>query len=288
MTAGLLLLTLAGLLVSGGLVVAVAAVRGFGLLPAGSRPERRFHRRLLTPLHLGALGTAVLVLLITGWPVAALAAAGAVAFIPKVLGGGKASKQMIATSEALADWTRRLADLISSGAAGSTRDALRRSLSSAPEPIAPAVTNLVTRMGPQGVEPALRQFAREVDDPAADKIAMVLILRERNGGPGLAEVLTALAADLDDRSRMVREVEAERAKPRANMRTIVVVTLVLVVGMTLFARTFLSGYSTPLGQVALLLDVAIFATALRWMRRLSDPPRPPRVLVDPDLATVDR
>ncbi len=288
MTAGLLLLILAGVLVSGGLVTAVAAVRGVSILSSGSSSIRRARRRRITSLHLGALATGVLALLITGWPVAALAAAGGVVFIPKVLGGGKASRQMIATAEALADWTRRLADLISSGAAGSTRDALRRSLSSAPEPIAPAVTNLVTRMGPQGVEPALRQFAREVDDPAADKIAMVLILRERNGGPGLAEVLTALAADLDDRSRMVREVEAERAKPRANMRTIVVVTLVLVVGMTLFARTFLSGYSTPLGQVALLLDVALFATALRWMRRLSDPPRPPRVLIDPDLATVDR
>ncbi|TFV91208.1 type II secretion system F family protein [Blastococcus sp. CT_GayMR16] len=288
MTAGLLLLTLAGLVISAGLVAAVAAARGVALWPGGPRSARRRHRQLFSPLYLGALGTAVLVLLITGWPVAALAAAGGVVFVPKVLGGGKASRQLIATSEALADWTRRLADLISSGAAGSTRDALRRSLTSAPEPITPAVTNLVTRMGPQGVEPALRQFAREVDDPAADKIAMVLILRERNGGPGLAEVLTALAADLDDRSRMVREIEAERAKPRANMRTIVVVTLVLVVGMTLFARTFLSGYSTPLGQVALLVDVAIFGTALRWMRRLSDPPRPPRVLTDPGLATVDR
>jgi tight adherence protein B len=287
-TAGVLLMVLAGLLVSAGLVGAAAAVRGVSVLFAGSPSAPGSRRPRITPLHLGALATGVLVLLITGWPVAALAAAAGVVFIPKVLGGGKASRQLIATSEALADWTRRLADLISSGAAGSTRDALRRSLSSAPEAIAPAVTNLVTRMGPQGVEPALRQFAREVDDPAADKIAMVLILRERNGGPGLAEVLTALAADLDDRSRMVREVEAERAKPRANMRTIVVVTLVLVVGMVLFARTFLSGYSTPLGQVALLLDVALFGTALRWMRRLSDPPRPPRVLVDPDLAPVDR
>jgi Flp pilus assembly protein TadB len=288
MTAGGLLLTLAGLLVSGGLVGAGAAVRGVSVLPTGSPSARGSRRPRITPLHLGALAAGVLMLLLTGWPVAALAAVGGVVFIPKVLGGGKASKRMIATSEALADWTRRLADLISSGAAGSTRDALRRSLSSAPEAIAPAVTNLVTRMGPQGVEPALRQFAREVDDPAADKIAMVLILRERNGGPGLAEVLTALATDLDDRSRMVREVEAERAKPRANMRTIVVVTLVLVVGMVLFARTFLSGYSTPLGQVALLLDVALFGTALRWMRRLSDSPRAPRVLVDPDLAPVDR
>ncbi len=288
MTAGLLLLTLSGLLVSGGVVMAVAAVRGAGVRPADSAPVRPTPRPRITRLYVGALAAGVLVLLITGWPVAALATVGTVAFIPKVLGGGKASKQVITTSEALADWTRRLADLIGSGAAGSTREALRRSLSSAPEPIAPAVTNLVTRMGPQGVEPALRQFADEVGDPAADRIAMVLILRERNGGPGLAEVLTALAIDLDDRSRMVREVEAERAKPRANMRTIVVVTLVLVFGMTLFARTFLSGYSTPLGQVALLVVVAIFGTALRWMRRLSDPPTPPRILVDPEPVAVDR
>ena len=288
MTAGLLLLTLSGLLVSGGAVMAVAAVRGASIRPAGSAPVRPSPRPRITRLHVGALAAGMLVLLITGWPVAALATVGTVAFIPKVLGGGKASKHLITTSEALADWTRRLADLIGSGAAGSTREALRRSLSSAPEPIAPAVTNLVTRMGPQGVEPALRQFADEVGDPAADRIAMVLILRERNGGPGLAEVLTALATDLDDRSRMVREVEAERAKPRANMRTIVVVTLVLVFGMTLFARTFLSGYSTPLGQVALLVVVAIFGTALRWMRRLSDPPTPPRILVDPEPVAVDR
>ena len=288
MTAGLLLLTLSGLLVSGGVVMAVAAVRGASIRPADSPPVRPSPRPRITRLYVGALATGVLVLLITGWPVAALATVGTVAFIPTVLGGGKASKQVITTSEALADWTRRLADLIGSGAAGSTREALRRSLSSAPEPIAPAVTNLVTRMGPQGVEPALRQFADEVGDPAADRIAMVLILRERNGGPGLAEVLTALATDLDDRSRMVREVEAERAKPRANMRTIVVVTLVLVFGMTLFARTFLSGYSTPLGQVALLVVVAIFGTALRWMRRLSDPPTPPRILVDPEPVAVDR
>ena len=287
MTAGGLLLTLAGLLLSAGVVGAVGAARGVPVLPQRPTSMHRSSRRRVTPLHLSALAAGVLVLLVTGWPVAALGAAGGVVFIPKVLGGGKASKQLITRSEALADWTRRLADLISSGAAGSTRDALRRSLSSVPEPIAPAVANLVTRMGPQGTETALRQFAREIDDPAAEKIAMVLILRERNGGPGLAEVLTALAADLDDRSRMVREVEAERAKPRSNMRTIVVVTLVLVVGMTLFARTFLSGYSTPLGQVALLVVVAIFATALRWMRRLSDPVKPPRVLFDPDPAPVD-
>ena len=111
-------------------------------------------------------------LLLTGWPVAAIAAAAAVVFVPQVLGGGKAAKRMIATSEALADWTRRLADLISSGAAGfdPRRAAPVAELGAAPDR-AGGVHTWCTRMGPQGVERALRQFAREVDDPAADKIA---------------------------------------------------------------------------------------------------------------------
>jgi len=280
MSPGVLLLTVAGLVVAAGLVSLAAAVHGVSFMPPRIGSTARAKLRV-TPMHLVAVAAGVVVLLVTGWPVAAIATAAAVVFVPQVLGGGKAAKRMIAKSEALADWTRRLADLISSGAAGSTREAMRRSLTSVPEPISAEVTRLVRRMGPQGAEPALRQFAREVDDPAAQKIAGVLILRERNGGPGLADVLTALAQDLDDRSRMVREVEAERAKPRSNMRFIIIITAALMAGMMLFARTFLSSYSTVFGQVMLVGVAATFAVALRWMRKLSDPPPNPTVLLNP-------
>lgn len=280
MKPGVLLLTVAGLLLAGGLVSLVAALQGVTFLPP-PKPGTGRSKPKLTPMHLVGVAAGVLVLLVTGWPVAAIGTAAAVIFVPQVLGGGKTAQRMIVKSQALADWTRRLADLISSGAAGSTRDAMRRSLSSVPEPIAAEVDRLVRRIGPQGTERALRQFAREVGDPAAQKIAGVLILRDRNGGPGLAEVLTDLAQDLDDRSRMVREVEAERAKPRANMRFIVILTAVLMSAMMLFARSFLSAYSTVLGQVLLAGVAAIFALALRRMRRLSDPPATPTVLVDP-------
>jgi hypothetical protein len=281
-TAGALLFTIAGLLVCVGLVGGVCAVRGVELLPHHMTRHGPSRWRL-TSLHGAALAGGVVVLLLTGWPVAAIATVAAVVFMPKVLGGGKAAQRQIAKAEALADWTRRLADLISSGAAGSTRDALQRSLNSTPAPIADQVARLVSRVGPQGAETALRLFAADVNDPAADKIAGVLILRERNGGPGLADVLTGLAIDLDERSRMVREVESERAKPRANMRTIVAVTGLLIVGMMLFARTFLSSYSTVFGQVMLVVVAGVFAVALRWMRRLSDPSVAPRVLIDPNL-----
>jgi hypothetical protein len=284
MITGGLLFTIAGLLVFAGGVGVVNSVRGVVLFPPRTARKGPPAKLQVTPLHLVGVAVGVAVLLLTGWPVAAIAISAAVVFVPSVLGGGKAAKRMIAKSEALADWTRRLADLISSGAAGSTRDALRRSLNSVPAPIEAEVTRLVHRMGPQGTEPALRQFAREVDDPAADKIAGVLILRERNGGPGLADVLTGLASDLDDRTRMIREVESERARPRGNMRTIVAVTGVLIVGMMLFARTFLSAYSSVFGQVLLVAVAAVFSIALRWMHRLSDPSVPSRVLLDPEPA----
>lgn len=282
MTAGVLLVTVAGLLIAAGAVAGVYAWRGERLLPP--RPARRGWRP--RPIHAAALAAGLVILLITGWPVAGLAAAGAVVFIPAVLGGGAAAARQIARADALADWTRRLADLLSSGAAGSIVDALSRSASSAPPVLAGPVRGLVTRMDAVGAEPALRRFAAEVGDPAAQKIAGVLILRERHGGPGLAEVLTELAADVEDRARMLREVETERARARANARTIVILTAAMVLGMLFFTRTFLAPYSGPVGQVLLAGVVAVFVVALRWLRRLSDPPPEPPVLTDPTPAAV--
>lgn len=282
MTPGVLLMLVAGLLLATGFVLALGALLASPALPKPPSTQRRRDGALAnTPLVLGGIAVGVVIFLLTGWPVAGLGAAAAVIFVPGVLGGGKAAQQELAKSEALSDWTRRLSDLIGSGAASSTVEALRRTMLSVPETIAPAVTNLVSRIRPQGTEPALRQFAREVDHPAADKIAMVLILRERNGGPGLAEVLTALADDLDERARMVRDVEAERAKPRANMRLIVILAFILVTLMTLFVRPFLEPYSSIIGQIVLLVDVVLFGAALRWMQRISRPGVRDVVLVDP-------
>lgn len=279
MTAGRLLLVVAGLLVPAGALLIAAGLRRVdgSRGPVPTAPARLRWR--LRSLHLLAAAAALGALLLTGWPVAALGAAGAVLYLPAVLGGAAAARQLITRSEALAAWTRHLADLIASGAASSTVEALRRSAASAPAPITAAVRALVDRLGPQGPETALRRFADDVADPLADKIAMVLILRERNGGRGLAEVLTALADDLDERTRMLRELEAERAKPRANMRTIVTVTGVLVVGMLLFTRPFLATYGTAAGEVGLAVVAALFGWALRWMRGLACPEPTTRVLI---------
>jgi hypothetical protein len=48
-----------------------------------------------------------------------------------------------------------------------------------------------------------------------------------------------------------------------------------------FSRTFLSPYSGVLGQVLLAVVAGVFVAALRWLRRLSDPPAEPAVLINP-------
>ena len=283
MTPGGLLFGVGGLITTAGLVGLVAATRGHEPdAPTLKAPGRsRVSGLRVRRLHLIAAAAGIATLAITGWPVAAVGVALGVWFVPSVLGGKKAAERDITRTEAIGQWTRRLAELLRSGAAGSLDAALRRSLPACPTAIASEVAALVSRMGPQGIETALRTFCAEVDNRAAEKVAGALILRSRHGGAGLAEVLSGLADDLDDRVRMVREIEAERAKPRADTRTIVIATALLVIGEILFARRFLTPYSTVPGELAMVVVVGIFAVALRWLRRMSQPIRRPKVLTNP-------
>jgi tight adherence protein B len=267
MTAAGVLIGVGVMLGLSGVMLAVAALRGFAL---PGRPIRVHPWPRLRRSHAVVAAAGLLVFVLTGWPAAAAGAAGAVLIVPAIL-DTSATVQEIARLEGLAGWARRVADLLASGAAGSLEAAIRRSETTTPPSIGGAVATLVVRIGPQGLEPALRRFADDVNLPAGDLVVAALILRSRHGGRGLVAVLTGLADDLDEQVRTARDVEADRAKPRANVRMMVLFTLALVAGLVLFARQFLAPYATPLGQLALTGVVAVFAAALLWLRRLSRP-----------------
>ena len=71
---------------------------------------------------------------------------------------------------------------------------------------------MASRIGTQGAEPALRQFAKEISDPVGDHVAVALIVRHRHGGVGLADVLAQLAGDVDEQVRMRRDILAEQSE----------------------------------------------------------------------------
>src|SRR5215468_5291478 len=127
----------------------------------------------------------LVMLTLTHWPVAALAAAAAVIFVPKVTAAG-AARQRTARLEGLEQWTRRLSDMLTAGRG--LEEAIEASARSAPSAIAAPVATLAARLNARtGSEPALRAFAAEIDDPAGDRIAAALIIATGHRGGGVRD-----------------------------------------------------------------------------------------------------
>jgi len=235
-----------------------------------SRDIRRVRRALI------AAGSGLLVLLYLRIPAAALLVATLAWVAPTLLGGAAQAQASIARLEALADWTRRVADLMSSGAG--LEQAMEASLSSCPPPIMAEVRALVARLTARWTAgDALRAFADDLED--ADEVVGALILAaDVARGAGLRQALVALAESTEARVRARREVEADRAKPRSGARTVMIIIGVSVVAVMLLGRQFLLPYRSLTGEIVLAVDGALFLAALWWMRTLSDTPSEPRLL----------
>lgn len=212
----------------------------------------------------------------TGWPVAALAAAVAVLGVPALVHPSR-PREALDRLDALTSWTRRVADLLASGAGG-LEQALAYTVATTGPPLQQSVDRLVRRLPAVGLEAALRGFAADVDDPAADEIVASLIVRARAGGRGLASVLHSQATAMAAEATARRQVETDRATPRAAVRSLVWITLTMLVGLVVFARDYLAPFDTVTGQVVLAAIAGLMTAALWWLHRMSTPSARPRIL----------
>jgi Flp pilus assembly protein TadB len=268
---------LAGALIMTGLVL-LAAELTRKAPPPGTPPARLLsagftgaaRRRVLL-----AVAAGLLMLLLTRWPVAALAAAAGVVFVPR-LTSTRQARQRTAMLEGLEQWTRRLADMLT--ASRGLEDALEVSARTAPAAIAGPVTALARRLSARvGAEEALRAFAAEIDDPAGDRIAAALIIATGQRGGGVNGVLNALAEILARDVAARREIEADRAQHRTTVRWIIV----FITGFTLFAivnRAYSAPYGTLAGQSVLAFVCVLYAAGLGWLHKLGTIPGPGRFL----------
>lgn len=247
-----------------------APARGSAL--SGLLPWRRLPRRGLA----AAAVVGSLVWLLTGWPVAAFLVAAGVLTVPRLV-RGRESQRLIARLDALASWVRRLADLLASGAGG-LEQAIASSARTAPDALATEVETLAVRLQTRGLEPALRAFADDVDDEAADEVALALILRARAGGRGLVDVLDAKATALEREVVARRDIDADRAKPRTDVRAILGITAALLAGLVFFAREFLTPFNDLRGQLVMAGIGVLLAASGWWMHRLVRTRRPARLL----------
>jgi Flp pilus assembly protein TadB len=273
----ILLAALAGAAIAAGLVLAARGL--FGRAPAPGTPPRLVSRGALSPVGrrqvLLAVLAALVVFLLTRWPVGALAAAAAVVFLPRLtMSGGQ--RQRTAMLEGLEQWIRRLADMVT--ASRGLEDALSASARSAPPAVAGPVGRLAGRLAARtGAEAALRAFAAEIDDPAGDRIAAALIIATGRRGGGARDVLVALATLLARDVAGRREIEAERAQHRTTVRWIGI----FITGFTVFSvlnRSYSAPFGTLTGQVVLACVVGLYALGLFWLHRLGSLPAAGRFL----------
>lgn len=274
---GALLSMLAGAMIAAGLVLGYAGMQRRPARPPRPRRRRRWWfwvGRMPTWQRWTLLASAGagLLLVVFGAPVVVglllpLAVLGLPVLLVTSAGGAR-----IARLDAISEWTRNLASVITAGQ--SLEQALTASLRSTPEPIRPQVMSLVARLRARwSTEAALLQFADELDDATGDLMVSALIIGSRHRGEGLSRVLTGLSESVAEEVRSRREIEAEREKARGSARLI---TILSVGGVAVFAVSgdFLAPYRTPLGQLILAGMVGLFVFGLVWLRRMvaDDPP----------------
>jgi Flp pilus assembly protein TadB len=268
----------AGAMVVGGLLALVAGLRRVPDVPRRRRSRRprvvAVSRRTTALAALG-LAAGVLGWLATGWVLALVIGPVTVAGLPLLL-SPPASTEQIARLEALEEWTRSLAGVLTVGVG--LEQALVATLRSTPAPISAEVHRLVARLRARWVtEDALRAFADELDDSTGDLVAANLILGARRRGAGLASVLEGLAESVSADVRARRQVEADRAKPRATARwvTLISASALLVLAVS---GDYVEPYGTALGQVILAVLLAAYVATLVWMRRMAQGRPLPRFL----------
>jgi Flp pilus assembly protein TadB len=278
MRTSVLLVTLLGAVVGLGAALLVVALRGTaprtGRVVRGGRSLlERAGRRAVVAIVVG-----LLTLVVTRWPVAAVAAVALVFGWSALFGGTRMERQATARIEGLAAWTESLRDTIA-GAVG-LEQAIPATVYAASPAIRPQLRLLVDRLRvrvPLAV--ALQRLADELDDPSADLVVAALILNARLRGPGLRQVLTSLSeaarAELDMRQR----VAAGRSATRRSAQIVMIFSLSVIVLLTVVNRAYVAPYASATGQLVLTVVVGCFAGGFVWMKRLSGIEMPGRFLV---------
>jgi tight adherence protein B len=276
-TAGIL-----GALAGLGVILIITGLRRTGAPQPSERASRivsRLRQEATMPRVAGTLAAAAAIAAVTRWPAGTVLAGLAAWFLPRTLGPDREHARALERIEAIASWTEMLRDTIA--AAAGLEQAILAAEPVAPAPIREHVVLLAARIRRgERLPAALRAFATEIADPTADLVVAALLLAAEQQARDLAQLLGSLADSARQHAVMRMRVAAGRARVRTAARIIIAVTLLLVVGMLAWSRAFLAPYSTPAGQLMLLVVGACFAAGFWWLHRISVMGSDPRILTN--------
>ncbi len=266
---------LAGGLVGIGLWLAVGAVAGWQLLPTREYLAVKVDQALQTLTRFGlAVLIAVVVLVVTGWPVAAVFAAGGTVLAPRLLGGSRARQAAIDKTEAIASWAESVRDTMA--AAAGLEEALTATAVAPPAAIAPEVRRLAERLRHQRLTDALTTFGDELDHPSSDLVVAALTIAAKMEAADLGSLLSRLAVSIRDDATMRVKVEVGRQRLRTSAKIILGSVAATVVMLMVLNRTYLDAYDSLLGQLMLGVVGGVFAGGSWLMAKMSNIDLPER------------
>jgi Flp pilus assembly protein TadB len=279
MTTSLLIPLALGALLGAGIFVAVLAYVGLPQRDASKPPLLRSASLTGSATRLArGLVVGILTLLASRWIVAAVGLGLLAAYWDRVAGDARAERLGIARLDALASWTESLRDTIA-GAIG-LEQAIPATAANAAAAIRPSLNLLVDRLRIREPLPdALVKFADDLGDPSADVICSALVLNARLRGPGLRDVLTALAQSTREELDMRRRIESSRKSIRRSVKIVLIIVLSVMGGLTVFNHEYVSAYDDLTGQLVLLIVALVFFGGIMWLRRLATPEKIGRFLV---------
>ena len=228
-----------------------------------------------------ALGVLVglVILVVTRWVVLALALGFLVALWDKIFGGVQSERKAINRLDGLAAWTEALRDTIA-GAVGLEQAIPATAVNAAPT-VRPALNLLVDRLRVREPLPsALLKFSDDLDDSSADLIVAALILNSRLRGPGLRDVLGALAESAREELDLRRRVEGSRRSTRRSVQLVVLITLAVPALLVLFNQDYVAPYATVEGQMVLTVIIGLFGLGVVWLRKLAGVEAPELFLIE--------
>lgn len=250
-----------------GLVLVLAGLARrtvFGGEPSAVLSGRHVDRVVRSALAGGLAG--LVVLTVTGWPVAAGAATALAIWFASTRDGSSRHRHELDLVDGIATWTEQVRDTIS--AANGLEHAIVATAPLAPRVLAPAVARLASRVEVQQMEIGLREFAVEVDHPMADFVVAALITTSQHQARDVAALLGHLAACARDDAAMRRRVWVGRARTRSAVRIIIGVIVVFMTALLLLDESYLAPYATATGQMVLAGVIALFGGSVVVMDRM--------------------
>ena len=267
--------------------VAVGAATGFGIVLVGTgwerriptgRARRRIKSRVVLERNLGrSISLGLLVLVVTRWPVAAIAAA-VLGWYSSALLGGRATREAgVARTEAIATWTEMMRDTIA--AAHGLEAAIAATAPVAPIPIRSEVLALAVALERESLPQALYRFVEDLAHPIADLVVASLTVAASGSVRELNDLLGTLAASARDEAAMQLRIDAARARMRTAVRVITSCTIVTAIGLVALNPSYATVYSSALGQMVLALIATCWGLALWWLARMGNFQSPERFLI---------